>query len=208
MKLFRGWNARDVAILTLVGIMSPLLAVLNANAGSQSKFATGSTSAAVTFGRKDAPLRVKSFSATTDKTGGVLKIYAKGGGGGYVPTTAAAISTTNIWITNTGGAVTTGNSVVYQHVNGTVLYATIVGAISTTNVYLSSPLTVAGAAGDKLYEVTEQYRALVGTYGTGSGTNDRLNMAGSDLFVAPGDSPVYMVVDGTSASTISATVGD
>jgi hypothetical protein len=95
--------------------------------------------------------------------------------------------------------------VVYVHANGTVDYTTISSSANATNVTLAAGISVAGAAGDYLYEVTQQGAILLGIPGTGYGTNETINLAG-DLFATPGDSPLYVVVDGTSNALLQVTI--
>lgn len=190
-------------------IMSAVLALevvaLCAIAGMETKYAAGTTSAAVTFGPTRGQMVVKSINATSDKLNSAVTLYARPSSlSKYAPTATPSLSATHIKITNTGYALTTNNSCVYVHANGTCDYRTISTA-TLTNVTLSSGITVAGAAGDYLYEVTAQGAAVVGYYGTGTGTNDALNLSG-DLFAVPGDSPLYVVLDGSGTAKLMVTV--
>ena len=152
---------------------------------------------------------MKSVYATSDKIDSVVKVYAKGSAGKTAPTYNAALNDTTIAIANASFAssagYTTNDSVVYVHANGTVDYRTVSTA-NATNVVLSSGISVAGASGDYLYEVTQQDQWLVGHYGTGTGTNDTIDRTGAMLFATPGDSPLYVVLDGTATAVLSVSV--
>lgn len=191
---FTGW--------LLIALMA-IFAVTAAQA-QETKYVSGSSSAALTFAPNPfGKVIVKSLFATTDKQGGVVKFYARSAKAvpNAVPTNAATV----IAFANTA-AMTNSDIVCYVHANGTLDQTTISSATSS-NVTLTAGITVAGASGDALYKLTQAGQILVGLYGTGAGTNDVLNVAG-DIFASPGDSPVYLVIDGTSSAVLQATVGN
>ena len=176
-------------------------------AASESKYATGTTSAAVTFGPTRGRTTVTTIYASSDKLNSVVKVYAKGSAGKTAVTAAPTNGQTVIYIANASyaatGGYTTNDHVVYKHRDGTCDYATV-SAATATNITLSSGVSQAGTTSDYVYEVTQQAEYLVGFYGTGSGTNDALNLTG-EVFTGPGDSPVYVVLDGTAHAKLNVT---
>jgi len=189
----------------LMGLVALLMVcALYALAAPVTKYNTGTSSSAVTFGATDGRQVVTYVDATSDLAGSVVKFYAKGGEGKVAPTTSPTNGATVIAISNSSYGFTTNDTVVYQHSNGTAVYRTISSA-TTSNVTLNSGISVAGASGDYLYEITQQGQIYVGMYGTGIGTNDNKTAEGM-VFVSPGDSPVYVVLDGTSNTCLQVTI--
>lgn len=165
-------------------------------AAAETKFASGSTSAAVTFGPGTVLTQIKSAYATSDTAAGYLKIYARGGAGKRAPTATPTNGATVISILNTGNAYTTNDIVAYVHANGTTDLRTV-SENTTTNLTLSSGISVAGAAGDYVYELTQQGQITVGS--------GNLATAGDYVFATPGDSPLYCVVNATNACAVQIT---
>ena len=197
MKSLRFTFAAIVAVLIIAMIGG-------AFAEPESKYAAGTTSAAVTFGPSQGRTVVSHVHAVSDKLGAVCKIYSRGGSGKTACTTAAAVSATHVPITNTGVGLTTNDAVVIVHATGNVEYRTLTGYNSATNVTLSSGLTYAITTSDFIYELAQGAEMLVGGFGTGAGTNDTLTVSGQ-VYASPGDSPVYIVVDGSNVSKVNAT---
>lgn len=191
------WMGLMIVTAVLLGAACALIA-------GESKYASGTTSAGVTFGPATGQTVVESVYATSDKVSSAVKFYARGGAGKVAPTSSPALAATNILVSNTSYALTNNDHVVYVHANGTVLHSTI-SSCSTTNIGIANALAVAGASGDYVYEVTQQGEIIVGFYGTGTGTNDTLATSGT-VFVSPGDSPVYVVLDGTGTAKLQVTV--
>ncbi len=159
----------------------------------ETQYATGSTSAAVTFDPNRAGQTVvKSYSATSDKAASVIKFYATTGN--RVPVSSAPSSTTVIPVANTGYGLTNSDTVVYSHAVGSSVYRTLTGA-TTTNVTLSSAVTATQGASDAIYEVEQIYEVACGATSV-SGTGDA-------IAYTPADSPLYVVVDGTSACKVA-----
>lgn len=190
--------------------MLAVLAVLSilaiAAQAQETKYASGTTSAALTFGPRHGRQVIKSVYAATDLAGGVVKFYAIGGAGKLAPTAVPTNAADVIYVANTGNLLTTNDVVVYVHANGT-LDKTTVSANTSSNCTLAAGITVAGAAGDYIYEQTQQGQILVGLAGTAVGTSDVLNASG-DVFAVPGDSPCYVVLDGTSNAVLQVTRGE
>lgn len=198
-----------IGIVLVLGIL--MSAAIVAMAGSKTtKYAAGTTSATALFGPNVyGQLTVLSCNATTDKEDGVVKFYARGSAGKTAPTEEEVLSETEINIANASwnaaAGYTTNDMVVYVHANGTCDYRTV-SAATATNVTLSSGISVAGASGDYLYEVTLQGEIIVGFDGAGVGTNDTINA--QNCFATPNDSPLYCVLDGTSNAVLTVTVED
>ena len=177
---------------------------------ADSKYAGGSSSAAVVFGPKPSgTITVKSIDAMTDTLGGGITIYARSQSwaGKLAPVVVPASNATTIVVANTfgnAGYMTTNDLVVYVHKNGILDYRTI-SSCTTTTIVLSSGITWPGAAGDYVYELENAYEIEIGGYGTGSGTNDYYHAAG-DLFISPGGSPVRVAGSGTTTCKVAVTV--
>lgn len=197
MKRSRLWG---VAALGLTAMF--VLTALVAMAGT--KYATGVTSAAVTFAPAQGPLVIKSVYAASDKAGGVIKFYARAGTGKIVVTNGAAAGATNAYFLNTSFGITNADTVVYVYANGNAPEFRTVNSSATNVCGISAALTYAQTNGDYVYEVTQQGQILVGLAGAAYGTSHVVNTSG-DVFVSPGDSPVYVVVDATSNAVLQAT---
>jgi len=200
-------HLKDKGGFSLLGafICMALLCVLIVTVlAGETKYATGTASAAVTFDPGTGRTVVESVYATCDKEDGAVKIYARGGTGKKIVTTAPA-ATNVIYVSNSSYGLTNGDSVVYFYADGTApLYRTISGQ-TTSNVTLSSAISTAGSTSDYLYEVTQQGQIVVGYDGAAVGVNDGLATSGN-VFETPGDSPLYCVLDGTSNSVLQVTV--
>lgn len=183
-------------------VAAACLSALALKAVADSKYATGYTSAAVTFGARDSGWTVRSIYATTDKENGAAKIYERSGDR-FTPTANATITATVIRVTNTGYLLTTNDLVIYQHANGTVDYRTV-SAATTTNVTLSSGITVAGASGDALYEIALSGQIVVGYDGAAVGAADGIATSG-DVFETVGDSPLRVVLDANTNAVLQVT---
>ena len=168
----------------------------------ETKFAAHATASAVTFGPGQGRTVVVGLNTTTDLEDSVVKFYARSGAP-LAPTADTALSGTIVALA-TGHGLTTGDHVAYVHANGTVNKTTLAGH-AAGNVTLTAALTVAGATGDRLYKLTEQGRIVVGGNGTTSGVNDHVNLTGK-IFATPIDSPLYVLLNSTSASVLQVTV--
>lgn len=194
----------------LVGVATVatlLIGVLTAMA-QETKYASGTTSAALTFAPGVSRTVVDSVYATSDKEDGAVAFYARGSAGKVAPSATPTngqmvISVANASFDSSAG-MTTNDRVVYVHADGTTDYRTI-SASTATSVTLSAGISVAGATGDYLYEVTQQGAIVVGFDGAAAGTNDTLAASGR-VYVTPADSPLYVVLDGTAACKLMVTV--
>lgn len=173
------------------------------HAASESKYDTDLTAAAVTFGPVNGRTIVKSVYGTSDLDGATFKLYARTGNK-VAPTTSPTNGATVIAISNASSTITTNDHVVYVHDNGT-LDKTTVSASTTSNITLAAAITVAGATGDFVYEVSQQAQLDFSTTGAAVGTNVYGKFEGF-VFATPGDSPLYVVLDGTSNAVINVTV--
>jgi len=201
MKRHMGWMVLVALALIAAWAIAGLESKYNGTYGG-----AADTAAEVTFGpNQSGPTVVKSIYATTDLVGGMVKLYARPVTlSRFAPTWNAASGATNIGITaNTSAALTNGDTCVYVHKNGTCDKLTVLTA-GSTNVYFTSGISALGTNGDYLYEVTLQGQILVGKAGTGVNTNDVLETSG-DVFATPADSPLYVVVNGTSNTLVHVT---
>ena len=191
-------------------IMIGIGAIMAARAEMETKYAgslppSTSTNAVVVFGPRDGRQVVKTIYGRTDKQYGLLKLFARPTTSSkFAPATVPAISATVIHIADNVGALTNGDRVVYAHANG-VADQRILSAVSGTNVTLDSGISIAGAAGDYLYEVSLQGVYMAGTSGTTYGTDAALSLAG-DLFATPGDSPFLAILESTSNNCLTVTI--
>lgn len=196
-------NRRGMQAIGLL-VVALIVALVATVWAGETKYATGTSSAALTFGAGGGKSVVKSVYATTDKENGAVKFYVWNQAAKYPPTTAPASGALTVLVSNASYPLTNSDVVVYQHAAGTAVYRSIASA-TTTSVVLNAALTVAGATGDYIYELTQGGEIVVGFDGAAAGTNDTLVTTG-DVFVTPGGSPLYMVLDGTATSKLQATV--
>jgi len=192
-KAFAAWIGALVALM--------VLAIVSVVYAGESKYASGTTSAAVTFGPASSQLTVKGLYAVTDKSTASLKLYAWDKVKPESPTTAPA-ATNIIYVSNSDSQYGTSDKLVYVHSNGTVDYRTVSSA-TTSNVTLNAAISQAGTTSDKLYELTQVFQPDFDVTGAGVGTNKYGKFEG-DVWVGLG--PLYIVVDGTSNAVINATV--
>ena len=190
-----------LVVIAIVCIM--VLAPATLLAG-ESKYATHATAAALTFGPQTGQTVVKCVCATTDKEDGAVKFYDWNEVATVSPTTAPTNLQTVIPISNSAYTYTTNDTCVYEFASGAVLYRTI-SAATTSNVTINTALNAAGSTTDRLYELSQGGQIVVGFDGANSGTNDSINVAG-DVYITPGGSPLYVVLDGTAACTLQVTV--
>jgi hypothetical protein len=163
---------------------------------AESKYATGSTSAALTFGPGGGKSDVVYLTAKSDKAASLIKIYEIGGAERVGVTTAPTNGATQISVSSITGFAT-NDIVVYVHSDGTVLKSTVSG-IAAGKITMAAGISKAGTTSDYLYEVTQAFQIACGA--------TQLNLSGSPIFTSRAASPVYIVVDGTSACQVAATV--
>jgi len=188
----------------VIGILAVLVLAAGIVQAQETKYSTSTTavSPAVTFAAQNGRQAVVMLNTSCDKTLGAVTIYAKDSK--YIPTANATNGATVILITNTGGAVTTNDVVVYQHANGTVDQTTI-ASCTTTSVTLTAGITVAGATGDRLYKLATKNKITVADNTAAAGTNKLATFSGK-IFCAPGDSPIHVTMDSSTNSCLSVTV--
>ena len=182
--------------MTAAAVLSAFVVSVFA-ANETSSYATGTTSAAVTLKPSDAGYVVQGVYAKSDKATSLIKFYGVGGAG-RVPVTATATKGATV-ITCVNNALTNADVVVYAYADGTFENNTIESA-TTTNVTLGAALTQAGTTSDVIYEMTQQFEMACGT-----GTVSQFDAA---VFYTPRKSPLYVVLDGTSACTLGITAKD
>jgi hypothetical protein len=184
--------------------MIGLLAFLGAAMAGETKFATGTSSAALTFAAGNGQTKVGGLYATSDKEDAAVKFYSWNQVATLMPTTAPASGATTVAVANASYALTNDDVVVYQHVTGTAVYRSISSATATT-VVLNAALTEAGSTSDRIFELTQGGQITVGYDGTTVGASDGLAVGGT-VYTTPGGSPLYMVLDGTSNAVLQATI--
>ena len=185
-------SARMAVVILLAIIFG--FAWIAATVAAESKYATGSTSASVVFGTSPAGYQVTGLYAKSDKAAGVAKFYTRKSRS--VPTAVPTNGATVIKLDNATAGIASNDVVVYVHASG-VMDLRTAGACTTTNVTLTSGISEAGNALDRVYGLEQSYELPVG-----AGT---LNPAGV-VFAVPGDSPLAIVADGTGTVSCAATV--
>ena len=183
--------------MTAAAVLSAFVVSVFA-ANETSSYATGTTSAAVTLKPSDAGYVVQGVYAKSDKDGSLIKFYGVGGAG-RVPVTAATATNGATVISCVNNALTNADVVVYAYADGTFAMNTIESA-TTTNVTLGAALTQAGTTSDVIYEMTQQFEMACGT--------DTVSQFDAAVFYTPRKSPLYVVLDGTSACTLGITAKD
>jgi len=186
----KNWNIWIMMIIVALCAFAATMLI-----AGDSAYDTGTTAAEVTFGPNPySQTVIKAIAAESDKAASVVKIYSKTAK--YFPTTSPTNGATVIAIANTGTAVTNGDHVVYWHADGTVDKTTVASA-TTSNITLAAAITVAGADGDAVYELGQDWQIDLGAAS--------LEKTG-DIYYSPADSPVYVVADGTSACFVAVSI--
>lgn len=162
---------------------------------------TDATDPAVTFGPKNGRQTVCSLQTSCDVALGAVKFYTRSAK--YAVTSTNSVTVVNF--ANTAVPVNTNDIVVYVHANGVVDKDVVAGPVTATNVTLTTGITTAWASGDYLYEVGLAGKIVVADNTAVGGTNKLANF-GSDVFAVPGDSPLYVVMDGATNTCLSVTV--
>lgn len=185
------WNIliAIVALFAIVGICTEAQAF-------ESKYAAHATASAVSFGPGSHQTFIKNIWAKSDKAGSVLTFYTRSGAP-VAPTAVATNGALIISVANTGNVLTTNDVVQYVHANGLILQTTVASNTDTT-VTLATGLTQAGAAGDRIYELSS-----AAVFPVGAGT---LSLQGDALWVSPANSPVYATLDSNTNGYLAITV--
>jgi ABC-type phosphate/phosphonate transport system permease subunit len=164
-----------------------------------SSYATGSTSAAVTLKPSNAGYVLQGVYAKSDKAASLIKIYGVGGAGRVPVTATATNAATVITCVNTSYALTNADIVVYSYADGSFA-KNIISAATPTNVTLTTAITRAAKTSDVIYEMTQDFQMACG-----SNTVSQFDAA---IYYTPQKSPLYVVLDGTSACTLGITAKD
>lgn len=187
----------------LVGMFAVLMVVSMAVAGSQYA-ADVTTSTAVNFGAHSAGYRVKCIQASSGANSSTLTVYGRTAASPYVISGTAGSSITNLYIANTGIAVSNGDLVIYQKKDGTATYHTIQDASSLTNCVITPAITGnVTTNSDYLYELK-----LIGYANLGNTNTSGVavgNYSGDNLFQTASDSPLRVVLTSTTNSYLSVT---
>lgn len=163
---------------------------------------TTGTDPAVTFGPKNGRQTVASLQTSCDVALGAVKFYTRAA---KYAVTGTNGSNTAITFLNPTVAVNTNDIVVYVHANGSVEKDTVASTVTTNGCTLTTGITTAYAAGDYLYEVSLAGQIVVADNTAAGGSNKLANISG-DVFAVPGDSPLYVVMDGATNTCLSVTV--
>jgi hypothetical protein len=161
---------------------------------SETKWATHATASTAAFAPAPGGISVKSVFATSDKAGSLVKFYGRTGNR-YATTAAPTSGATVVALVNTGTAITNANIVAYVFANDRIHVSTVASA-TTTNITLDVALPAAGAIADRVYKLGQ-----VGQIGVGATSI----IAAGELLRTPSDSPLYVVLDSTSAGSLQVT---
>lgn len=179
-------------ILLVLSIAATAMAGVSKTAST-----TNGTSTTLTFAPNIyAQTVVKSIYGTSDKAGSVFSIYGRSGKA--LVTEDATNAQKVIYVDNSAYAFTNADRVIYYHLSGGVCDATTIASATTSNVTLTAGISQAGAAGDVLYELSQQFSLPCGATST--------PYTGTAIFYSPVESPVQIVLDATNACRQSATV--
>lgn len=168
---------------------------------AETRYATGTASAAVVFGPSTGPVTIESVYAASDKAGAALTVSAWNKAAAISPTAAATNGATVIAVANAAGVLTTNDAVAYVHADGTTVYRTI-SAATTSNVTLNAAITQAGTTADRIYELAAAGSLPFDSAGADVGTNKYAKFEGS---VWRGLAPVYVALTGTSNAVLQVT---
>lgn len=162
----------------------------------QTKYASGTTSATVTFGANPySAMNLTAILASTDNAGS-LALYSSAAKA--KPTSAASSNGVTIAVGNSAYTFTNNDLVVYQWANGTVLQSTVTNA-TATNIIINTALTYAGSTNDAVYKVTQSGGLTLPTTGVA--------ICGYVVATAPPDSPLVIKATGaTNACSVTGTV--
>jgi hypothetical protein len=176
---------------------------------AESKYSSSSTGVdpSVTFGAQPGHIKITAISGSVDVINGGVKLYARKGAAydKLAPVSNHVVSTTVLVMANPGAAFTNSDTVIYQHANGVADYD-VVASATTNSVTLTTGITVAGVAGDYLYEISQKGFVPIGDSTTMTGTNKVGQISGAVVFETPGDSPLYATSDCATNGCLMLTV--
>jgi hypothetical protein len=203
---------RAKALGRLVKILGLFLAMLGLSAvaaglnGYETKTASGSTTASVTFPGSDAGTRLITLDVTSDKAGSLAKWCA--GTTPYRIAAPAASDATTIYI-HTGTTLLTNGFVIAQNsTNGVGIgKVTATNGIAGIHAYLDAPLSVAVTAGDsvnKLLTATPYKLVQNHAFNAAALYVDNLTGIGTNVSVAYSSPTGYVtrVVAATNTATV------
>lgn len=201
-----GFTLADILVLLcIVGMLTAF--AIPAFSGGASGYASDQTitasSAAVTLPPVPQEQWITSLFGETDKKGGTIKVYTRSGDARQV-TSAPTNGAVAIELDNVGPQFTNSDVVVYAHDDGT-LDQTTISSVTATNVTLTAGVSQAGAVGDFLYEVAQRLDLEAGASTAAVGTNTYRDRENEFLLHVPRNSPVYVVLDGTSNAVVNVT---
>lgn len=198
MKRFGWFDEKGAGAWVLLLVLVVLLAATcPVWAGAGSKADTGSTSAYVLFGPdKYAGHSLEYLAASSDKAASQVVIWERGGAGKIQVSAAPTNGQATVSLDNSGYALTNSDTFVYVYSDGTLDLGTISGA-TTTYITPDTAMGQDGSTEDYIYEL--QAASWI-ELGTNALTTDGL------IWRTDADSPLYIVVDGTATSRVSATV--
>jgi hypothetical protein len=181
-----------------------IVGAIVAQAG-ESKYAasTDATACAITLAPHVGTTLIKSMQTSCDTGLGAVSIYARSGAG-RVPVTHTnyCVGTTNIPVANASYGLTNGDTVVYVYANGAAPAYKTIGTASTTNITLTATIT-SPQIGDAVYEVSLAHKVVVAGSGAGPGTNALADL--ENVYISPGDSPLYLSMPSVTNTCLSAT---
>jgi hypothetical protein len=171
---------------------------------AETKYAADATAAgaAVNFKAKSEGWYVKAINAECGASDKDIKVYARKAQA-LNPQEVTVVVDATCTVVNTGLAINTNDLLIVQHVNGTADYRTATTGTSASQIVLSAAPSVAFAAGMKIYEIEQIGNINMGITNT-SGVASK-DLAGDALIVTPKDSPLRVLVDGSTNNIVTVT---
>lgn len=195
MKSLLNQSRLAACVMTVLAILAMAMA-----AHAQTRYATGTTEAAVLLGPSTGQVTIESVYAASDKAGAKIAIHAWDMQRPINPSAAHA-ATNIVPVAGADDVWSEHDPVVYVHPDGAVDYRTV-SAATATNVTLSANLSQAGGTSGRIYTLKAAGQLPFDTTGAGVGTNKYASFSGS---VWRGLAPVRVAIDGTSNTVIQVT---
>ncbi|MFA5114386.1 MAG: hypothetical protein WC529_08900 [Candidatus Margulisiibacteriota bacterium] len=166
----------------------------------ETKYATHATASELTFrGDKNSQVVVKNIDSTSDKAGSVIGIFEKTTGP-YTLDGAAASGQAVVPLAATSGLTNGDKVVIRSKTDMTKFEKGVISSISAgVSITLAGNLTYTYASGDEAFEMM----TTIASIANGAASKNRGN--GQPVAAAAENSPLYAVLDSTSAGDLSMT---
>lgn len=151
-------------------------------------------------GDNNAQVVVTSLSATSDGTATTHNLYVYDKENEATISAAAAIGASAIVLSSGGASFDANDTIVIQGPSGSPCFVETISSCGATTIALAGTLDYAVAAGYKVYEME-----VIGHIPVGNGTVTR--ESNEAVIAGTKDSPVLLLVGGTSACAINYAAG-